>query len=119
MLLALIAIELADIMFAVDSVPAALSVTRNRFVVYSSNIFAILGLRALYILMAATIVRLRYMHYALAGVLAFAAFKIATQDWIPIHPIVSIAIIAGLIAAAVWASLRADGREALEEPARG
>jgi len=110
LLLALIAIELTDIMFAIDSVPAALAITHNQFLVYSSNIFAILGLRALYLFLAATIPRLRYLHYGLAAVLAFAAIKIIADQWLPIPPMVSIGIIAAMIGAAVWASLRArDG----------
>ncbi|MCA9792853.1 MAG: TerC/Alx family metal homeostasis membrane protein, partial [Candidatus Eremiobacteraeota bacterium] len=66
LLLALLAIELTDVMFAVDSVPAALSVTHNRFLVYSSNIFAILGLRALYLYLQTSFDKFRYLHYGLA-----------------------------------------------------
>ncbi len=78
LLLAVCAIEISDVMFAIDSVPAALSVTRDRFIVYSSNIFAILGLRAIYLALASTIAGLRYLHYGLAAVLAFAGIKIVT-----------------------------------------
>jgi len=72
LLIAVIGLELTDIMFAIDSVPAAFSVTRDEFLIYSSNVFAILGLRSLYIVLAHTIAELKYLHYGLAGVLAFA-----------------------------------------------
>jgi tellurite resistance protein TerC len=111
LLLALVSIELADIMFAIDSVPAALAITHNRFVVYSSNILAVLGLRALYLYLASAITGLPYLHYGLSAVLAFAAFKILTDDRVHIPPLASIGIIAVLIGAAVWTSLRAKGRE--------
>lgn len=118
LLLALIAIELSDVMFAIDSVPAALSITQDRFVVYSSNVFAILGLRALYLWMAATIIRLRYLHFGLAGVLALAALKIAADHWLPIPPHVAIGTIALMIGGAVAASLRASRRTATTDPRR-
>lgn len=103
--LALIAIELSDLVFAIDSVPAALSITHNRFIVYTSNVFAVLGLRSLYLYLAAVITRLPYLHYGLAAVLAFAAVKIALDDWIRIPPLVSIVVEIGLIGGAVLASL--------------
>jgi tellurite resistance protein TerC len=104
--LALLGLEMTDIAFAVDSVPAALAVSRNLFVVYSSNIFAILGLRALYSALALALTRLRYLHYGLAGVLAFAAIKIIMEDWVSIHPLAAVGITVLLIGAAVWASWR-------------
>ena len=105
LLLALFALELTDIVFAIDSVPAALAVSRNRFVVYSSNVFAILGLRALYSALAHTLTGLRYLHFGLAGVLAFAGIKIIVDEWVPIHPLVAVGITFLLIGGAVWASL--------------
>lgn len=105
LLLAIVAIELTDILFAIDSVPAALSITRNEFIVYSSNIFAILGLRALYLFLSSSIAQLRYLHYGLAAVLAFAGIKIVAGDALQIHPLASVAVIAAMIGASVWASL--------------
>jgi len=105
LLIALIGLELTDILFAVDSVPAALSVSHDRFVVYSSNVFAILGLRALYSALAQTLGELHYLHYGLAGVLAFAAVKISVDRWLHIHPLVAVAITAAMIGGAAWASL--------------
>jgi tellurite resistance protein TerC len=112
LLLAIVAVEFSDIMFAVDSVPAAFSVSHNRFVVLSSNAFAILGLRALYIVLAKTLAELHYLHYGLAAVLGFAGMKIVTQDLLEIPPYVSIAVIALIIGVSVWFSVRRDKREA-------
>lgn len=106
LLIALIGIELTDILFAIDSVPAAFSVSNDPFIVYSSNVFAILGLRALYIALAHAIAELRYLHYGLAGVLGFAGLKLIIDTWVHIPPLVSVAVIVSIIAIAVWASLR-------------
>ena len=111
LLLALLAIELSDVAFAVDSVPAALSISRNLFVVYSSNIFAILGLRALYIALAKTVHDLRYLHWGLAAVLAFAAAKMLLAEWITLSPLLSVAILLGCIGLSVVASLPGRHRE--------
>ncbi len=107
--LALISIELADVMFAIDSVPAALSITQDRFLVYSSNIFAILGLRALYLCISSQMARLRYLNYGLAAVLAFAGLKILVHDWLVVPPLASAGIVVGVMGAAILASLRASG----------
>ena len=104
--IALVAVELTDIMFAVDSVPAAFSITRSEFLVYSSNAFAILGLRSLYIALSASLERLSYLHYGLALVLAFAGLKIALVDVIHIPPWLSIAVIVAIIGTSIAASLR-------------
>ena len=109
LLLALLTIELSDVVFAIDSVPAALSVTRDRFIVYSSNAFAILGLRSLYLVLARTIASLRYLHYGLAFVLAFAGVKMIAHSWFKIPPVVSIAIVTVAIGLAVTASLKLKG----------
>ena len=106
LLLAVLALELTDILFAIDSVPAALAVSRSEFVVYSSNAFAILGLRSLYVVMAHTIAELRYLHWGLGGVLAFAGIKLMIADWVHVNPLVSVSLIALMIGGASWASLR-------------
>ncbi|MBZ4420382.1 TerC/Alx family metal homeostasis membrane protein [Myxococcus sp. RHSTA-1-4] len=113
LLLALMGLELTDILFAVDSVPAAFSVTQDTFVIYSSNAFAILGLRALYLLLAGTVGQLRYLHYGLAGVLAFAGLKMVLEPWLHVPPLVSVAIIVTFITVSVWASRRVQKREDL------
>ncbi|AKQ69531.1 Integral membrane protein TerC [Myxococcus hansupus] len=112
LLLALLGLELTDIVFAVDSVPAAFAITDQTFVLYSSNAFAILGLRALYLVLAGTVGKLRYLHYGLAGVLAFAGLKMVLEPWLHVPPMTSVVIIVALITAAVWASQRARRREA-------
>ncbi|MBI3184970.1 MAG: TerC/Alx family metal homeostasis membrane protein [Myxococcales bacterium] len=106
LLVALLAIEVTDIAFAVDSVPAAFSISLNPFVVYSSNIFAILGLRALYAALSRTISELRYLHFGLAAVLVFAGLKMLAARWVHVSPMLSVAIILAMIGAAVIASLR-------------
>ena len=120
LLVAIIGLELSDILFAIDSVPAALSVTRREFLVYSSNAFAILGLRSLYVVLIASLERVRYLHYGLAAVLAFAAFKLLTHDWLPVPPLLSVAIIvvilAGTIAVSLW--FAPEGRPRGRSPAR-
>ena len=105
LLLALIAIELADIVFALDSIPAVLSITRNPFLAYTSNIMAVMGLRSLYFLLIGMLTRLRFLHYGLAAVLAFAAFKMLAARWIDIGPAPSLLITLGVLAITVCASL--------------
>ena len=115
LLVALIAIELTDILFAIDSVPAAFSVSRSPFIVYSSNVFAILGLRALYVVLAHTIAELKYLHYGLAGVLGFAGVKLIIDQWVHLPPLVSIGIIVAVLGTAVWVSLRERRREPADD----
>ncbi len=105
--LALIAIELTDVVFALDSIPAVLSITRHPFLAYTSNIMAVMGLRSLYFLLAHLLKQLRFLHYGLAAVLAFAAFKMLSAHWIEIGPITSLAIIVGVLAVTILLSLAA------------
>jgi tellurite resistance protein TerC len=104
-LLALIAIELTDVVFALDSIPAVLSITRHPFIAYTSNIMAVMGLRSLYFLLANMLEKLRFLHYGLAAVLGFAALKMLVAAWIEIGPLVSLVVIVGLLAVTVIASL--------------
>lgn len=118
--LAVLGLELTDVIFAVDSVPAAFSITHEPFLVFTSNAFAILGLRALYIVLATTLTELKYLHYGLAAVLAFAAVKLMTAEWFHIPAWLSILIIAAILGASVWASLRARRDSAADRsPAAG
>jgi tellurite resistance protein TerC len=105
LLLALIAVELTDVVFALDSIPAVLSITRVPFLAYTSNIMAVMGLRSLYVLLAEMLKKLRYMHLGLAAILAFAALKMLAADWINIGPIASLVVIATLLALTIGASL--------------
>jgi tellurite resistance protein TerC len=115
LMLALIAIELTDVMFAVDSIPAAFAVTSDPFLVYSSNVFAILGLRALYIVLAGALAELRYLRYGLSAVLVFAGAKMLLSSWITVNPLISVGVIVGVIGASVIASLTHASRELREE----
>ena len=104
--LALVMVEFVDLIFAVDSVPAIFAITSDPFIVYTSNIFAILGLRALYFALAAMIHRFRYLKYALALVLVFIGTKIFLVGIIgKIPPIISLTVTFGLIAGGVAVSL--------------
>jgi tellurite resistance protein TerC len=107
LLLALIAVELTDVIFALDSIPAVLSITRDPFLAYTSNIMAVMNLRSLYVLLAAMLNKLRFIHYGLAALLGFAALKMLAADWITIGPLLSLGIIAALLAITIAASLLA------------
>jgi tellurite resistance protein TerC len=111
LLLALIAIELTDVMFAIDSVPAAFAVTEEPFLIYSSNLFAMLGLRALYVVLADALAGLRYLRHGLAAVLAFAGGKLLLGAWISVPPLASVAVIAGCLGLAIAASVFANRRD--------
>ncbi len=103
--LALVAVETMDIIFAVDSVPAVLAITRNTFVVYSSNAFAILGLRALYFSLAAILPRFRFLHYGLAAILLFVGGKMLLSEHASIPPLASLGVVAGILAISIGLSL--------------
>lgn len=105
LLLALIAIELADVVFALDSIPAVLSITRQPFLAYTSNIMAVMGLRSLYFLLIAMLTRLRFLHYGLAAILAFAGLKMLVSRWIEIGPVSSLVVILALLVITICASL--------------
>ncbi len=105
MLLVLLTIEVTDLVFAVDSIPAVLAVTRDPFVVYTSNIFAILGLRSLYFLLAKMMDRFHHLKTGLAVVLAFVGVKMCIADWVHIPVQYSLLVIAAVLAGSVVASL--------------
>jgi tellurite resistance protein TerC len=103
LLLALMAIEMSDIVFAIDSVPAIFALTSEPLIVFTSNVFAILGLRSLYFVLAAAVVKFTLLRYGLAGVLIFIGLK---MSWLNPFPITwSLAIIAALIGGSIAASL--------------
>jgi tellurite resistance protein TerC len=107
LLLALIAVELTDVVFALDSIPAVLSITREPFLAYTSNIMAVMSLRSLYVLLAVALAKLRYLHYGMAVVLLFAAAKMLLAEWIQISAGVSLLVIACVLGATVVVSLLA------------
>jgi tellurite resistance protein TerC len=107
LLLAVIAVELVDLVFALDSVPAVLAISHHPFVVYTSNIFAILGLRSLYFLLAGLLERLRYLHLGLAAILGFVGAKMLTANWVHVPIAISLGFIVLVVLAATAASLLA------------
>jgi len=109
---ALVLVESTDVVFAVDSVPAILAVSRDPFVVFSSNALAILGLRALYFLLAGAQDRLVYLNKGLAVILAYVGIKMIVSDWFHVPTLLSLGVIAVVLAVTVWTSLRRPvGRE--------
>ena len=115
LLLVLVLVETTDIVFAIDSVPAILAVSRDPFIVFASNAFAILGLRALYFLLAGLAGRFRYLNVGLGVILGFVGLKMLATDLVHVPTWLSLLVIAGALAGAIGASLRAgDGRERAE-----
>ena len=110
LLLALVAVEVTDLVFAVDSIPAIFAVTRDPFIVFTSNIFAILGLRSLYFLLAGVITRFVYLKVGLALVLVFVGAKMLLVDLYKVPIGVSLGVIAALLGLSVIASLLATPR---------
>jgi predicted tellurium resistance membrane protein TerC len=117
LLVALTVIETTDLVFAIDSIPAVLSVTRDPFIVYTSNIAALMGLRSLYFLLAGVVRKLRFLRIGLAVMLLLAAAKLATSEFFHIPPLVSLGAIAFIMAASVIASLLFPGVEEKVIPA--
>lgn len=105
LLLALILVEFSDLLFAIDSVPAIFAITDDPFIVYTSNVFAILGLRSMFFLLAAIIDRFVYLKYALAAVLVYIGIKMLIMDFYKIGTTTSLAVLAVLIGGGVAASL--------------
>lgn len=118
---ALVLIEIADLIFAVDSVPAIFAITTDPFIVYTSNIFAILGLRALYFALAALVHRFHYLKYSLALVLIFIGSKIFLADllgWDKFPPVAALTVTVGILVAGVFYSLLMTRNIATSEEVR-
>jgi tellurite resistance protein TerC len=103
-LLIVAAVEATDLIFALDSIPAVLAISRDPFIVYTSNIFAILGLRSLYFALADMLDKLRLLHYGLAVILIFVAFKMLAARWVRVPTPVSLAVILAVLAVFTVAS---------------
>jgi tellurite resistance protein TerC len=101
----LLIVEITDITMAVDSIPAIFGITRDPFIVYTSNVFAILGLRAMYFLLAGVLGKLRYLKAGLSFVLAFIGAKMIVEPWMHISVEISLAVVAGILMIALAASL--------------
>ena len=109
--LALVAIEVSDIIFAVDSIPAVFAISQEPFIVFTSNVFAILGLRALYLVLADLVADLKYLHYGLGALLLFVGAKMLLSSFVHIHNLWSLFITIGILSAAVIPSLIVRRRE--------
>ncbi len=109
LLLALLVVEVTDVVFAVDSIPAIFGVTSDPFIVFTSNIFALLGLRSLYFVLAGLVDRFTHLKTGLAAVLAFVGVKMSVAEWVKISPAISLAVIACILGAAIAFSLLRPG----------
>lgn len=119
LLLVLLVVETTDVVFAVDSIPAIFSITRDPFLVFTSNVFAILGLRSLYFALAAMIRKFEYLNYSLAFILAFVGVKmIVEQDAIGwhIHPLISLGTILVALTLGIGVSIASNRRNPAEPP---
>ena len=105
LLLVLLVVETTDILFAVDSIPAVLSITLDPLVVYASNIFAVLGLRAYFFVLAGFTQRLRYLSYGLAAILIFLGLKMVSSDFFPLPVGISLGAVFGVLIITVIASI--------------
>jgi tellurite resistance protein TerC len=111
LLLVLIVVEWSDLVFAIDSIPAIFAITRDPFLVYSSNVFAILGLRALFFVIAGMIDKFFYLKPGVAIILVFVGLKMVGSPWVTIPTVASLLVIVGILATAVALSLRRSARE--------
>ncbi len=109
--LCLVAVVFADIAFAVDSIPAAFAITRDPFIIWMGNVFALLGLRALFVLVEGLIARFRYLDQTIAIVLGVVGVKLLVEHYVKVGPLLSLAVIAVLFAGGIAASLVADSRD--------
>jgi tellurite resistance protein TerC len=113
LLAALVVVEVTDVIFAVDSVPAILAVSHEPFLVLASNAFAILGLRAMYFLLANARERFHYLSHALGAILLFVGLKMTVSHWVHLNTYASLAVIVAMLGAAVGFSVRHNRRVAL------
>jgi len=110
----LLVVETTDLLFAVDSIPAILAITRDAFIVYTSNVFAILGLRSMYFALAGMMEMFRYLHYGLSLVLVFVGAKMLVSHYLEIPTPVALAAVAGVLAISVIASMANPRKETAE-----
>jgi len=111
----LIVIETTDVMFAVDSIPAILAISRDPFIVYSSNVFAILGLRALFFSLSGIMRLFEYLHYGLAAILVFVGIKMLVSDWIHLPVWIALIVIAVILTVTIVASVLFPKNERKQE----
>ncbi len=113
--LVLITVETTDVVFAVDSIPAVFGITRDPFIVYSSNVFAILGLRALYFLLAGVMNTFYYLKFGLSFILVFIGCKMLVEDFVHVPITISLAVVGSVLSVAVLASLVRNRRLRVNE----
>lgn len=118
LLLVLALVETSDLIFAVDSIPAIFAVTHDPFLVYTSNVFAILGLRSLYFLLAGVMGMFRYLKYGLAIILSFVGVKMLIADFYKIPITVSLGVVLGILAISILASVLVPARHAPDPASR-
>ncbi len=119
LLAALVVVELTDVIFALDSVPAVLAVSNEPYIVFASNAFAILGLRAMYFLLANMRQRFHYLSHALGGILIFVGIKMTVSHWFHVNTYLSLGVICAMLAAAVVFSERRARHEGLTHAHHG
>jgi tellurite resistance protein TerC len=105
LLAVLILVETTDVLFATDSIPAVLAITLKPFIVYTSNVFAVLGLRSMYFLLAGMMELFHYLHYGLAAILIFVGAKMLVSNYYPIPTWIALGVVAGVLLISVLASL--------------
>jgi tellurite resistance protein TerC len=110
LLAALLAVAMADVVFAIDSIPAVLAITTDTFIVFAANAFALLGLRALYFLLDGAAERFEYLHFGLGALLVFVGVKMLVEDWIHIPVGASLGVIVATLGASIGVSLFLTGR---------
>jgi len=110
LLMVLVVIETTDIIFAVDSVPAVLAITQDPFIVYTSNIFAVMGLRSLYFALSGVIEKFYYLNYGLAAILAFLGLKMVFSELYEVPVVISLGVVLGILVISALASLFRPGR---------
>ena len=105
LLIVLLVVETTDLLFAVDSIPAVLAITTDPFIVYTSNVFAILGLRSMYFALAGMMEAFHYLHYGLSVILVFIGAKMLLAEFYPIGTHVALAVVIGVLAISIVASV--------------
>jgi len=115
LLVVLVFVETTDLIFAIDSIPAVLAISTDPFIVYTSNAFAILGLRALYFALSGIMHTFHYLHYGLSATLVFVGSKMVATQWVHLPTWVSLVVIALVLGVSIWASIRWPART---EPVR-
>jgi tellurite resistance protein TerC len=106
LLLVLVLVEATDLIFAVDSIPAIFGITRDPFLVFTSNIFAVLGLRSLFFLLASVVTKFHLLKYGLAVILTFVGVKMLIENWVHIPIMLSLGVVLVVLAASILASLK-------------